>query len=506
MLTHPKIFRYAAYAVMAVLAGTVLLTFTHYGVTWDEELQSRYGMAIADYYISGFKDMHFTQIYNLYFYGGMFDGLAAFIEPHLPYDIYDVRHLLNAFFGLLGLWGTWRLGRFLGGDLVGLLALVLCAAAPSYYGHIFNNPKDIPFAAGIVWTIYFMSRYYAKPQARTLIKIGIVLGLTLGIRVGGAMILAYWLLPMGVVSLRPLLQSRNIITIKSVSYDLFLKFWRVFLPVALLAYAIMLFCWPWAQLNPIANPLKALSEFSNFPQDVEVLFDGQTYRSTKLPWTYVPLYFGIQLPEILLFLLAAALLLLPRIWGRFTLAQKQSFALLSMMAAFPIVYAVLAHPALYDTVRHFTFAVPLLCVIAALAGLEMLSLYIGMFNSPRAKRIASGFLAAGFLFFVGIQAHLMARLHPYEYIYVNSFAGGVQGAFGRYETDYWGASFKEAAQRLQKYVEAEGGVPAGKIYDIAICGPWDSAMIYLPPNFKPVIANEPAEFFLSTTRWMVSVA
>jgi hypothetical protein len=27
-------------------------------------------------------------------------------------------------------------------------------------------------------------------------------------------------------------------------------------------------------------------------------------------------------------------------------------------------------------------------------------------------------------------------------------------------------------------------------------------MIYLPPDYEPVVANEPAEFFLSTTRWM----
>lgn len=96
----------------------------------------------------------------------------------------------------------------------------------------------------------------------------------------------------------------------------------------------------------------------------------------------------------------------------------------------------------------------------------------------------------------------MARLHPYEYIYANGFAGGARGAFGRYETDYWGSSFKEAAQKLQAYVAKEGGVPPGTIYKIAICGPWDSAMIYLPPDYEPVVANEPAEFFISTTRWM----
>jgi hypothetical protein len=111
-------------------------------------------------------------------------------------------------------------------------------------------------------------------------------------------------------------------------------------------------------------------------------------------------------------------------------------------------------------------------------------------------------LSLAFSFFIASQIAIMVRLHPYEYIFANQFAGGVRGAYGRYESDYWGSSFKEAAQKIQDLVASEGGVPPGKIFKIAICGPWDSAMIYLPPDYEPVVANEPAEFFLSTTRWM----
>jgi hypothetical protein len=96
----------------------------------------------------------------------------------------------------------------------------------------------------------------------------------------------------------------------------------------------------------------------------------------------------------------------------------------------------------------------------------------------------------------------MIALHPYEYIFINRFAGGVAGAYSRYELDYWGSSFKEAAEKLQTFVAHEGGVPPGKIYKVAICGSWSSAMIYLPPDYEPVMANAPAEFFLSTTRWL----
>ena len=503
MLTlNPKTYRYAAWGVLGVVFVLILCTFRHYGVTWDEELQSQYGQAVTDYYVSGFKDLHYAEIFNLYLYGGMFDGLASAIDHYTPFFVYDTRHFLNALMGLLGLWGVWRLGRFLGGGAVGLIALILCATVPSYYGHMFNNPKDIPFAAGIVWTMYFMSRSYAKPTRNTLIKLGIALGLTLGIRVGGAMIFAFWLVPIGVTALLPLKQHADAQMMGVVAKDLWRRGWREVLPVGMLAYVLMLICWPWAQQSPILNPLRALSEFSNFPQDVEVLLDGISYRSTELPWYYVPLYFGIQLPEFLLFLMAAFIVFLPKIWRHFTLPQKQSFLLLLLMANFPVVYAVLRHPALYDTVRHFLFVIPLVSIVAALAAREIFEVILLRFQEKTLRRLASVGLCAVFAVCLVGQIAVMAQLHPYEYIFANRFAGGVRGAFGRYESDYWGSSFKEAAQRIQDFVAREGGVPAGKIYKIAICGPWASAMIYLPPNFEPVVANEPAEFFLSTTRWM----
>jgi hypothetical protein len=41
----------------------------------------------------------------------------------------------------------------------------------------------------------------------------------------------------------------------------------------------------------------------------------------------------------------------------------------------------------------------------------------------------------------------MVRLHPYQSVYYNRLiAGGVQGAAGRFEADYWGASYLEATR------------------------------------------------------------
>src|ERR1700722_7707651 len=98
-----------AHILFALIAIIIILTFRDYGITWDEELQSQYGQAVVDYYASFFKDQRFAEIFNLYLYGGMFDGLASVIDSLTPFSVYETRHLVNALFGLIGLWGTWRL-------------------------------------------------------------------------------------------------------------------------------------------------------------------------------------------------------------------------------------------------------------------------------------------------------------------------------------------------------------------------------------------------------------
>jgi hypothetical protein len=289
---------------------------------------------------------------------------------------------------------------------------------------------------------------------------------------------------------------------RCVAIDILHRGVRIVLPVAAVAYVMMLICWPWAQQSPLTNPLRALNEFSDFPHKVKVLLDGTSYYSTQLPWYYIPLYFGIKLPELHLLLLALAIPFMPKIWRQFSLTQKQGFALMLLMIAFPIVFAIVRHSSLYDAVRYFLFAVPLLCVTAALAARASFIWFVGHFSQTTIRHVVSAVLIFAFVGVTILQIAIMEQLHPYEYIYANQFVGGVKGAYGRYESDYWGESFKEAAQKIQSFVASEGGVPLGKIYKIAVCGPWDSAMIYLPPDYERVDAKAPAEFFLSTTRWM----
>ena len=77
----------------------------------------------------------------------------------------------------------------------------------------------------------------------------------------------------------------------------------------------------------------------------------------------------------------------------------------------------------------------------------------------------------------------MVELHPYEYIYYNAFAGGVAGAAGRYDLDYWGLSLAEATRDLERIVAKERALTKGDGAEVRplavyVCGDKESATYF----------------------------
>jgi hypothetical protein len=44
----------------------------------------------------------------------------------------------------------------------------------------------------------------------------------------------------------------------------------------------------------------------------------------------------------------------------------------------------------------------------------------------------------------------LTNLHPYQYVYYNQLTNGVKGAFRVYEMDYWGTSYREATEYINR--------------------------------------------------------
>ncbi len=495
------VYAIASAALFAFAAIVVALTFTDYGVTWDAEYHRINANNLVAYWTSLFADRSALEYHNLYLYGGAFDLLSGIAARLLPLGEFEASHLCNALVGLVGVAGAWKLARYLAGSRAAFWAALLLLLTPAWYGHMFNNPKDIPFAAGLAWTLYYMVRTgdeLPRVSWPTLIKLGLVFGLTLGVRIGGVIAGFYLLAGLAAYLLtarRPFGAEAGRIVLR-------------LLPAMALAYVVMVLCWPWAQQDPLANPFRALLLFAHVPWDIDVLFEGHLVNSMHLPWDYLFVYFGIELPELVLVLLLAAPLLWLRSAGSarnaLDLALRPSQAALLTAILFPFVYFLLARPVVYDGLRHFLFALPPLAVAAGIAADRLLTL-TKEWATERAEggwqsRLSPA-LAAALVLAVGLQTWRMAELHPNEYVYYNALVGGTNGAEGYYELDYWGNSYAEAVRDLTGILDRES-LPSGqhKTYKVLVCSSGVSASYFFPPYLSLTGTPREADFYIASTR------
>jgi hypothetical protein len=259
----------------------------------------------------------------------------------------------------------------------------------------------------------------------------------------------------------------------------------------------MLLFWPWAQTDPIENPLRALAFFSHQTFPFYTLFAGQFIPATDLPWTYLPTYIAIALPELVLGLfLCAPVVLLTALWRNgFQLRREQALVILVVATAvvFPVAYAIAIKAVLFDGMRHFIFVLPLIAVVAALTGDRA----IGWLARFRHRRPIFVTLALyGF-------AHLsiMVMLHPDEYVYYNAFVGGIEGAQRKFKLDYWANSYAEAVHGLEDYLRSQYGADFEEHeFTVAVCGPPISADYFFPPNFRFTRQPSDADFFIAFTK------
>jgi hypothetical protein len=88
----------------------------------------------------------------------------------------------------------------------------------------------------------------------------------------------------------------------------------------------------------------------------------------------------------------------------------------------------------------------------------------------------------------------MVTLHPYQYVFFNQVVGGVSGADGHYETDYWGTSYREAVEQLAGLVDPD------EEWKLHCFGAKWLAEPFLPDNIRYVEDSTEADFYLSITR------
>jgi hypothetical protein len=499
--TSDELWNRLTVALLLIAVALVLLTFRSYGVTWDEDMQRWYGDLCLDYYLSLIglaKQPHWLQLFSygdLYNYGAVFDIAASALNRFSPLGVFETRHLLNAIVGLVGVVGAWKLGKRLGGARAGFLAALFLLLTPNYYGQMFNNPKDIPFAVGFIWATYYLVRivpFLPRPPLRLVVKLGVATGLAMSVRVGGLLLVCYLGLMLALFATWRGFATRRVGVLIATGW---ISLWRAYLPVAAIAYGLMLVFWPWAQSAPITHPLSALAVFSHEVIPTKILFAGQLYSPGAVPWTYLPTYIALALPELIL-----ALLLTAPIVATIALARRGNWQvgrvlplfMLGFTILYPVIYAIAVHAVLFNGMRHFIFVLPPIAVAAALvAGIALRRLGEFPYRKPVYAAIGLYGLA---------HVAVMVTLHPDQYVYYNGFVGGVAGAEGKFKLDYWANSYAEAVRGLENYLRKQYGADfEEREFTVAINGPPVSARYYFPPNFRQVVQPKNADFVIGFT-------
>jgi hypothetical protein len=448
-------------AAVAVIAG---ITFRDYGLGWDDYTHSQYGDLLLKLYDSGFADTRALSFVNLYKYGGGFDMAAALAAKVLPFGLFETRRLVGAAIGIVGLFVTWRIGRRIGGPPAGLIALILLATCPLYYGHMFMNAKDAPFAtamAVLLLGVVCAFDEYPQPNARTVALAGVGLGLAFGSRV-----LAGVAAPIGLSALLFVLIAEGRAGGWKPAAQRCGQFFWIMLPALGLGYLIMGLLWPWSVLSPL-NPLHAAEYFDTFfEKPWQELYEGQLIDVPDMPASYLPHLFMLKLPEIML-----ALGLIGTV-GAFVAAARRGVTV--------------------NRRASLIFVVP---PFAALGGLAMAWLTE---SACRHGKAALGALVTVFIAALALPVSGMAWLHPYEYTYFNVLAGGVRVAQHEYMLDYWGLAFKQAAEELRtRLAAASEQPPQGRRWVVAICGPQPAAEVELGPQFETTFDQKKADFAMA---------
>jgi hypothetical protein len=488
---------------LVLALGVVVVVATHrdFGPTPDEGVQATYGELALRYFASGGADTACNEYLDLRFYGPLVEMLSALFYDPAVGGKYEVRHLVLGLLSLLVIPGVWLYARISGLPGLPFFAVLAVVALPRFFGHWFNNSKDMPFALAVTWFMIALAWVVRDPgwRWRQVLVCAATMGLALCVRPGGFPILLLFLLAavaIGEVGARRVdpyrsraVARRSIVGIAA----------RVAL-VPLLAWVVMVLPWPWAHQAPIANPIEAMRVATEFPTTMPVLFEGITWNSDELPWYYLPKYVIITTPlPILLLALAGLLFGLRLIVRERSSVPACSIALTLVWLLVPLALFAIFTPNVYGGMRHFLFVWP---AIAILAGHGAAAVWRAA--SPENRLTTAVALSVMTL----LPVRETVRLHPYQIAYYNALVGGVGGASDKYWTDYPMSSYKEAIEWVNEQNTPASAEPLRVV--LAAGEPvmlwardYAAANVELIPlsNLPPELRREGvADYFIGTTR------
>lgn len=415
------------------------------GINADDKFQVDYSQKLVNYYGTFGQDTTALNIPegNMHLYGGFFEVVTGFANKAFgfkPGDLayHNVRHASSAVLGWVAMLCAALFAGLIAGQRAAFITFLIMLVSPRFVGDSLMNPKDIPFAAGYMMAIYNMAAVLNKlpnPRRWNMVGLAVGLGIALGIRAGG--LLSFGILGL-FAGLHFLLKNGGMRAFSNTAA--LKKYAFITIGLAIAGYAFALFFWPYALQSPLKNPFVALSKFSDLEVKIRVLFEGVNVMSDKTSWYYPIKWIGYTVPLVCLIGFFGGIALLPRLMRQY---QPLWVILAFFAAVFPVFYVIYKNSVIHDGWRHLTFAYAPMCVVAGLFWHELSKLLPGQ----KAVQYAYAGVLGVFLL---LPASFIAANRTMPYVYFNEIIGGTKGAFGQYETDYWGISVRQGLDWMEQ--------------------------------------------------------
>jgi hypothetical protein len=284
-------------------------------------------------------------------------------------------------------------------------------------------------------------------------------------------------------AIRPLGISAALIVM---SYLLLEKKTRAITPLLLFVGGMsltMYLSWPYLWQEPVYHFWRSLVTSYQFPWSGPILFMGELYWNGPIPptgltsyviqtpWYYLLVLIGIQLTEPML-LFAVLGIAVGCYTNRRSPRDLLGLAILGLWFLAPIATSIISESVVYDNFRHFLFILPPLFIMAGIS-LDFSLQYL-----------QTGYLRVALVALVLVPGIIgISLLHPYEYIYYNSLVGGVRGAYGRYELDYWCTSLDDAVTYVNRTMPKES--------EVAVWGPGSVVRRSIRPDIEVTVIIKP---------------
>ena len=443
---------WAFWVIVTILFFAMPIMSLDAGNSGDEDrFQIPQGENVLNYYRSNHTDTTCFSFENMKYYGCSFDVITAWFNDTFSInDISRSRHIFNSLCGwLIILFGgliAWRLG----GWKAGVFALLLLFFSPRLLGHSFNNPKDIPFAAGVVMSLYYMIMFFRqapKPKWYIMLMLALSIAFALSIRVGGLILFGYfgffgllWMINT-IRENKQNVRNNPKAKHKSPAQNIFRTIlWAAVVCIA--GFFAGLIIWPFAWQSPISNVVESYGAMQQFATAIRQTFEGQLFWSDALPWYYTPKFILITIPIAVII----GFLLYP-FFGGWTKGKRLETIMIYFTFLFPVFWIVYTGANVYGGWRHSLFSYPSMAIAAGL-GFAAFADFLG--NKKKVLGIVGNVLP--FVLLITPAIHTVKN-HPYEYVYFNELEGGAKKAFGNYELDYYYHSTREASEWVMANAE-----------------------------------------------------